>query len=116
MTTLVLMPFKKLILVFLILIILLNLYDKERVFYTPNQIPGSLMAMTIPPFGIIIEKQYKNQPNKPGSLIRHEKAHWGQYKRMGLLNFYYNYLIELIKDGRKKGPMETEARKLSYKK
>ena len=97
MTTLVLMTFKKLILVFLILIILLNLYDKERVFYTPIQIPGSLMAMTIPPFGIIIEKQYKNQPNKPGSLIRHEKAHWAQYKRMGLLNFYYNYLIELIK-------------------
>ncbi len=115
MKSLVLMSFKKLILAFLIIIILLNLYDEERVLYTPIQIPGSLMAMTIPPFGIIIEEQYENQPDKPGSLIRHEKAHWAQYKKMGLLKFYYNYFIEFIKYGRKKGPMEDEARRLSNK-
>lgn len=104
---------KKVIPVFIIIIIGLNIIKKEMIFYTPINIPGSLMAMTIPPFGIFIEKKYRNEGNGPKSIIRHEKVHWTQYKKMGLLQFYYRYFAELIKYGRFDGPMEVEARRLS---
>jgi len=93
-----------------VVILSLNAQKKERVFYIPFNIPGPQMAITIPPFGIFIEDDLKN--NK--SVLKHEKVHWNhQYKNMGLFGFYRQYFSEYVKYGRKYGPMEVEARKLS---
>jgi hypothetical protein len=104
---------KKLLIIFVIIVTLLNLFTGERLFYTPVDIPGKQMAMTIPPFGIIIEKKYKNEGSGRGTLLRHERVHWNQYKKMGLIGFYYNYFSEYLKYDRFYGSMEIEARKLS---
>jgi hypothetical protein len=105
---------KKLVIILVVFIFLLNLNKSERVFYLPFDIPGKQMAATIPPFGIFIEGKYKTEKDKPGSILRHEKIHWNnQYKKMGLLKFYYCYLSEYIKHGRINNWMEDEARSLS---
>lgn len=67
------------------------------------------MAATIPPFGTFIEARYK----KNRLIVKHEMVHWYQYRRMGFWGFYTTYLYEYIKYGRKYGPMEVEARRLS---
>jgi len=91
-------------------VILLNINKKQHIVYLPFDIPGKQMAATIPPFGSFIEEKYKN--NK--EILCHEKAHWTQYKRMGLCTFYITYYKEYKKyNGRFNGPMEVEARKLS---
>ena len=82
---------------------------KDKIYYIPFDIPGSQMAATIPPFGIFIESKYKTDK----SILRHEMVHWSQYNRMGFFKFYYTYISEYKKYGRKYGPMEVEARKLS---
>lgn len=101
-----------LILLFVILIFILNLFKHPFVFYLPFNIPGTQMAATIPPFGIFIESKYKNENKKsPVSVIQHERVHWQQYERMGLFSFYYNYFKYYIIYGRINHPMEREARK-----
>lgn len=86
----------------------------ERVIYLPFDIPGPQMAATIPPFGIFIESKYIDEGEGKGSILAHERVHWLQYKRMGLFNFYYEYLSEYFKHGRINDHwMEVEARKLS---
>lgn len=82
---------------------------EEKIYYIPFDIPGSQMAATIPPFGTFIESKYK----KDKSILKHELAHWVQYERMGFANFYTTYFKEYVKYGRKYGPMEIEARKMS---
>ena len=82
---------------------------KEKIYYIPFDIPGTQMAATIPPFGTFIESRYK----KDKSILNHELAHWVQYQRMGFRKFYSTYFKEYIKYGRKYGPMEKEARKMS---
>jgi hypothetical protein len=104
---------KKLLIIFVLIITLLNIFKGERIFFTPIDIPGKQMAMTIPPFGIIIEKKYKNEGGGRGTLLSHERVHWNQYKKMGLFGFYYNYFSEYVKYGRFNCSMEIEARKLS---
>ena len=47
------------------------------------------------------------------SILRHEMVHWSQYQRMGFFGFYSTYISEYKKYGRKYGPMEVEARRLS---
>lgn len=101
---------KKIFAAILVLVIGLNFLKKEMVFYTPFKIPTSLMAMTIPPFGIFIENKYKNEGNGSRSILQHEKKHWAQYKRMGLIKFYFQYAKEFVKYGRYNAPMEKEAR------
>lgn len=71
------------------------------------------MAATIPPFGIFIEKEYRDEGNGSSSILRHERVHWDQYKKMGLVRFHYCYLSEYIKHGRIHHSMEEEARRLS---
>lgn len=100
---------KRIILLFLALIILRFIIDKDKLYYLSIDIPGSQMAITAPPFGIFIEKKYK----KDKSLLNHELVHWDQYKRMGFFKFYSTYFSEYLQYGRKYGPMEIEARKLS---
>jgi hypothetical protein len=99
--------------VLILLVLILNIKKTERVFYLPFEIPGTQMAATIPPLGIFIEDEFENEGNGPGSILRHEIIHWQQYKRMGLIKFYYNYLTLYIKYGRVNNWMESEARRLS---
>jgi hypothetical protein len=100
---------KKYILLTLTLLVLFFVFKKNKIYYIPFNIPGDQMAATIPPFGTFIESRYKN--NK--ELLRHELIHWDQFNRMGFLGFYRTYISEYLKYGRKYGPMEIEARKLS---
>lgn len=81
----------------------------RNVYYISFKIPGEQMAATIPPFGTFIESNLKYDKE----LLRHEMVHWDQYDRMGFFNFYSTYISEYKKYGRKNGPMEIEARKLS---
>lgn len=92
-----------------ILSILFFIYKKNKIYYIPFGIPGSQMAATIPPFGTFIESKYTNDK----SILNHEMVHWNQYNRMGFVSFYSTYFSEYLKYGRKYGPMEVEARKLS---
>jgi len=100
---------KKLLFLLVVVLLFLLTIKKNIIYYTPVDIPGNQMAATIPPFGIFIEKKYK----KNKSLLNHELVHWDQYDRMGFFGFYSTYFSEYIKYGRKYGPMEKEARKLS---
>jgi hypothetical protein len=100
---------KKMTFISSIILIIFSIIKKDKIYYIPFDIPGSQMAATIPPFGTFIESEYKK--NKP--LLNHELVHWDQYYRMGFLGFYSTYISEYLKHGRKFGPMEVEARKLS---
>jgi len=62
--------------------------------------------MTIPPFGIIIKKEFKGD----NQILKHDLIHWKQYKRMGLFMYYFRYLMQLILIGYDTMPMEMEAR------
>lgn len=98
-------------LLIIIFIFLFVITKKDKIYYIPFNIPGSQMAATIPPLGTFIESKYI----KNTSILNHEMAHWEQYKRMGFISFYCTYFSEYLKYGRKFGPMEIEARKLSKK-
>ena len=98
-------------LLFVLMLVLLNSVKHESVFYIPFNIPGNQMAATIPPFGIFIESEFKNEnPAAPCSILKHEKIHWNQYRRMGLVMFYANYLDCYMESGRINNWMEKEAR------
>ena len=99
--------------ILLLSILILNTTKKERIYYLPFDIPGSQMAATIPPFGIFIEDDYGNEGDERSSILAHERVHWDQYMRMGLVKFYYGYLSEYVKHGRIHHSMEIEARRLS---
>ena len=63
-------------------------------------------GICLPPAGIFIlaEHLYSDR------LIRHERAHWAQWQRMGTIKFYAAYLWGLIRHGYRNHPMELEAR------
>ncbi len=63
-------------------------------------------GVTLPPAGIYILAE-RMQDDR---LIRHEQAHWEQYKRVGLLGFYITYLWYTIRYGYWNNPWEVEAR------
>lgn len=67
---------------------------------------GNYNARTIPPIGIFITEENKNNQ----ALIEHELVHWKQYQQKGLINFYVDYLSQLDTYGYDKMPMEIEAR------
>jgi len=100
---------KKYVLILSLSFLTLLFLNEDKIHYISFNIPGSQMAATIPPFGIFIEKKYEGDK----SLLNHELVHWDQYERMGFFGFYSTYLSEYIKYGRKYGPMEVEARRLS---
>lgn len=63
-------------------------------------------GITLPPWGIyILPGRLDDQ-----RLIRHEQAHWDQYKRMGVLRFYATYLWLTLRHGYWNNPLEIEAR------
>jgi len=43
-------------------------------------------------------------------MLRHEMAHWKQYRELGLFRFAYYYATLSLKYGYKNNPMEIEAR------
>jgi hypothetical protein len=116
--TLTLIKKKRFVLPFFVLVLLftLNTFKTAHVLYLPFKLPGTLMGSTIPPFGIIIHNIHKNKIDDVHcTVLEHEMWHWTQYKRMGLFSFYYNYLKEYIKSGRKNHWMEKEARDSCFK-
>ena len=86
-----------------------------KIYYVRYVLPP-FRAMTIPPFGIFIKKEFKGNEQ----ILKHDLIHWKQYKRMGFIMFYFRYIIQLIIIGYDTMPMELEARegdenKLNYR-
>lgn len=63
-------------------------------------------GITLPPFGIYILAERLGEDR----LVRHERAHWAQYQRMGAVRFYATYLWNNLRYGYRNNPMEIEAR------
>jgi len=63
-------------------------------------------GVTLPPFGIYILAERMHDEG----LIRHEQAHWEQYKRMGAIRFYLTYIWQVLRYSYRNAPMEVEAR------
>lgn len=76
-----------------------KIYYKKKLFNNYN-------GFIIPPFGIFIKESEKNNI----ALLEHEKIHWKQFQREGLLPFTLNYLKEATTKGYDKNKYEIEAR------
>lgn len=76
-----------------------------KIYYVKWVIPP-FRAMTIPPFGIFIKKEFKLDPQ----ILRHDCIHWKQYLRMGFILYYSRYFFQLLLIGYDTMPMEMEAR------
>ena len=102
-----------LILIFGITVIIVNHNNfnaEPPIKYISFELPDGMMAITIPPFGILISNEYRDEGDDPGTILAHEKIHWLQYQELGLFGFYYSYIPDLIRYGRKNHPMEEDAR------
>lgn len=66
-------------------------------------------AITLPPLGIYMLRSALND----FELVAHERVHWAQYRRLGLVRFYALYLWYLWRYGYERHPMEIEARQIS---
>lgn len=105
----------KTLLVVFILILTVSIYSliqikhEAPVTYVKN-IPSSIMAMTIPPFGIFIEEKYIEEGDEKGSILGHERIHWLQYQERGIFGFYSAYISGWIKHGRLYNELEYDAR------
>ncbi len=63
-------------------------------------------GVALAPWGIYILPEHLGNQR----LIQHERQHWQQYQRMGLLRYYVTYLWGLVRYGYRNHPMELEAR------
>lgn len=70
------------------------------------------MGITFPPFGVVVRNDWWHGATLSGRrrLLRHEQCHWIQYKRMGLVRFYWRYMVDTLRYGYRDHPMEIEAR------
>lgn len=84
---------------------MLKIKSRPKIFYV-SWVLSPYRAMTIPPIGIFIKEEFKNNQK----ILNHDLVHWRQYKERGLWKFYYNYFKEFLKYGYNKMPMEMEAR------
>jgi|TARA_R110000823_G_scaffold201757_2_gene332604 hypothetical protein len=103
----------RIILVFVTVIITshyINFNEEPPIRYINFELPDKMMAVTIPPFGILISNKYQSEGGGPGTVLAHEKIHWLQYNELGLVNFYYYYITDFVKCGRINHPMEVDAR------
>ncbi len=105
----------KILLLVFILVLAIMVYSifqirKEAPVTYVKNIPGSIMAMTVPPFGIFIEEAYEDEGGEPGSILAHERIHWLQYQERGLAGFYSKYLSDWAKHGRLYNELEEDAR------
>jgi hypothetical protein len=77
-----------------------------------HRLPGSLRAITLPPYGILMERGMSTELSR--RVREHELIHWEQYLRGGAVKFYWDYLTWFLKGGSYKDhPMEIEARERS---
>jgi len=74
--------------------------------FVRKKLLGNYNARTIPPFGIYISQEQKD--NK--KILEHEMEHWKQYQKDGLLGFILNYANEDIVNGYDGNRYEIEAR------
>ncbi len=91
------------------IMVLYNHIQKNRPkpkIFVRKKLAGNYNARTIPPFGIFIKESEKE--NK--MLIDHELVHWQQYKKLGLVKYYAQYLKQMREVGYDNMPMEIEAR------
>ena len=94
-----------------ILLVLFILYclkaraSKPKVFYK-NKLVGGFNAITIPPIGIFISNDQKNNDQ----LLAHELIHWEQYQKEGLLPYLFNYATEAMAHGYDQNAYEVAAR------
>lgn len=79
--------------------------NEPKIYYRAKLYKG-YNARTIPPFGIYILESEKDNI----ALLEHEKIHWKQYQKRGLINFYNEYANQFSHFGYDKMPMEIEAR------
>ena len=79
--------------------------NNPPVFYVKN-LPNGLNGAMIPPVGIFIKKDQKENDE----LLAHEKIHWQQFRREGLFPFAFNYWNANRKYGYDGNPYEIEAR------
>ena len=63
-------------------------------------------GITLPPFGIYVLPHRMEEQR----LLRHERAHWAQYQRMGFVRYYVLYIYYSMRYGYWNNPMEHEAR------
>lgn len=91
----------------------INYNLEPNIKYIDFELPNDMMAVTIPPFGIFLSREYKSEGDGPGTILAHEKIHWLQYKELGLFGFYYSYIPDFIRYGRIEHPMEVDARNRS---
>jgi hypothetical protein len=77
-----------------------------------QRLKGGYNAKTIPPFGIYIAKG--NETN--ATLLKHELAHWEQYRKTGAIIFFLKYLTQKALYGYDNMPIEIEARKITGEK
>jgi hypothetical protein len=63
-------------------------------------------GVALAPWGIYILPEHLGNHR----LVQHERQHWQQYQRMGLLRYYVTYLWGLVRYGYRNHPMELEAR------
>ena len=79
--------------------------NTPKIFYR-KRLVNNYNGYNIPPFGIFIKESEKD--NK--ALIEHEKIHWKQFQKEGLIPFLFNYSKEQITEGYDKNKYEIEAR------
>jgi hypothetical protein len=78
-----------------------------KIFYR-KKLFNNYNGYILPPFGIFIKESEKNNV----ALFEHEKIHWEQFSRMGILNFALSYFNQTVKNGYDKNIFEIEARKI----
>lgn len=94
-----------LIIVFIVAVVIINgvaIKKDARIITMP--LPGDRQAITMPPFGIFVEKEFQNNL----IVIKHEECHWRQYQKKGLLNFYADYIKLKRRHSYQDNPMESE--------
>lgn len=80
--------------------------SKPRIF-TRKMLNNNYNAVTIPPFGVFITEDQKDNLQ----LIQHELVHWEQYRKTGAIIFFLRYFLQKSLYGYDKMPLEIEARK-----
>ncbi len=74
-----------------------------------KKLPGAMRAVTVPPYGILIEGGV--HPSIYWGVLNHERIHWEQYLRLGsAVRFYLVYGWMWLRYGYGRHPMEIEAR------
>ena len=104
--------------IFVALILMMVIMSQSAIKKDPpiryvNKLPGDIFAITLPPFGVLIEREYINEGREKGSTWLHEMIHWQQYQRYGVLGFYGRYIKDWMRFSYEEHPMEVEARLLS---